>query len=403
MKKSKIHLSILLFLSLFLCLTNCQKDDDSLNIEINNTKFYKKVSLNEVLQLKPIVENIKKVIPTISNIDARSGDAFLGLDNVQTDEIIQITNNNNVSNYTFAIDTNFETTGYIENLHLIETGEDYIAYIIRYIPNANWSTNPSNYTPEGDLVLDLTTYQGDQIKYTLDREVIWTTIAPDNARGVWGEVCTFSMVETCDYGSSIHERGPKCGGNYGIGIKESCVSVYSGGGYSSGNNDGDDGVSNGGGQPNNDGCEDVIGTLIQNSQPISGVDTGCAVNNVTGVIAIGVLDCISLQQVAETLVLNPILASCLQDPNKCAEVGQLYDFLEANPSETAFAKAAAQAICEDGDVDFEDQIINELEEKALCVYNKLKALSFGFKNSIKKFDGEFPVAHLKFEADATMS
>lgn len=43
------------------------------------------------------------------------------------------------------------------------------------------------------------------------------------------------------------------------------------------------------------------------------------------------------------------------------------------------------------------QIINELTGKALCVYNKLKSSSTGFKNSIKKFEPEFPVAHLKFD------
>ena len=42
-------------------------------------------------------------------------------------------------------------------------------------------------------------------------------------------------------------------------------------------------------------------------------------------------------------------------------------------------------------------IINELEGKALCVYNKLKSSSTGFKNAIKKFEPEFPVAHLKFD------
>ncbi|RAV27410.1 hypothetical protein DN748_18775, partial [Sinomicrobium soli] len=33
--------------------------------------------------------------------------------------------------------------------------------------------------------------------------------------------------------------------------------------------------------------------------------------------------------------------------------------------------------------------------KAECVYNKLNNLSTGFASAIKKFDGEFPVAHLK--------
>ncbi len=48
------------------------------------------------------------------------------------------------------------------------------------------------------------------------------------------------------------------------------------------------------------------------------------------------------------------------------------------------------------EVDFDAQIINSLTGKALCIYNKLKSSSLGFSNSIKKFDGEFPVSHLKF-------
>lgn len=43
----------------------------------------------------------------------------------------------------------------------------------------------------------------------------------------------------------------------------------------------------------------------------------------------------------------------------------------------------------------EDQVINNLTGKALCVYNKLQAMSTNFKNMIQKFDGEFPVSHLK--------
>jgi len=45
---------------------------------------------------------------------------------------------------------------------------------------------------------------------------------------------------------------------------------------------------------------------------------------------------------------------------------------------------------------YDDQIINNLTGKAKCVYEKLKAMSTDFKNMIQKFDGEFPVSHLKF-------
>ena len=49
-----------------------------------------------------------------------------------------------------------------------------------------------------------------------------------------------------------------------------------------------------------------------------------------------------------------------------------------------------------GCVDEDDlQIINELTGKADCVYDKLTESSTDFKNAIKKFDGDFPVSHLK--------
>src|SRR5690606_23964624 len=49
-----------------------------------------------------------------------------------------------------------------------------------------------------------------------------------------------------------------------------------------------------------------------------------------------------------------------------------------------------------------EQIINNLSGKALCIYNKLNSSSASFVNAIKKFDGNFPVSHLKFEIDPIM-
>ncbi|WP_192348783.1 hypothetical protein [Algoriphagus sp. Y33] len=48
-------------------------------------------------------------------------------------------------------------------------------------------------------------------------------------------------------------------------------------------------------------------------------------------------------------------------------------------------------------------IINHLTGKANCVYGKLKIGSSTFKNAIQKFDGQFPVAHLKFSLDYTLA
>ena len=69
---------------------------------------------------------------------------------------------------------------------------------------------------------------------------------------------------------------------------------------------------------------------------------------------------------------------------------------------TSFAKAAVVAKENGGEVDFEDKIIDELTGKAKCVYDMLKNTSGGFKNMIKKFDGDFPVSHLKFEINNSL-
>ena len=62
-----------------------------------------------------------------------------------------------------------------------------------------------------------------------------------------------------------------------------------------------------------------------------------------------------------------------------------------------FSTFAVEALMNGGEVDFDDKIINELTEKAKCVYDKLEVLSTDFKDAIQKFDNEFPVAHLKFD------
>jgi hypothetical protein len=86
---------------------------------------------------------------------------------------------------------------------------------------------------------------------------------------------------------------------------------------------------------------------------------------------------------------------------------QLYDFLVKNlytQEAIDFSKSAFVAFYNNnGEVDFDEKIINTLTGKALCIYNKLKSSSSCFANAIKKFDGDFPVSHLKFEIDPNES
>lgn len=50
----------------------------------------------------------------------------------------------------------------------------------------------------------------------------------------------------------------------------------------------------------------------------------------------------------------------------------------------------------------EDRIKNELDGKALCVFNKLTTMSTSFTDAIQLFDGDFPVAHLKLKLDYSL-
>jgi len=78
---------------------------------------------------------------------------------------------------------------------------------------------------------------------------------------------------------------------------------------------------------------------------------------------------------------------------------RLYFYMQNNQfsrQAMVFGNEAFDAFMNGGEVDFEEQIINNLSGKALNVYNKLKSTSTGFKNNIKKFEPEFSVSHLKF-------
>lgn len=75
---------------------------------------------------------------------------------------------------------------------------------------------------------------------------------------------------------------------------------------------------------------------------------------------IEVPDCGAANQVAEltsALVLTPEVTGCLLQPNNCTNAQALFTFHNANLTETAFSKAAAEAICSNGEVDYEDNII----------------------------------------------
>ena len=110
------------------------------------------------------------------------------------------------------------------------------------------------------------------------------------------------------------------------------------------------------------------------------------------------------------LLKNPVVSVTQKEVQYLAEndfllVQQLLFHIKRenySPESLQFLKAAVVAKEKGGEVDFEDKIIDELTGKAKCVYDMLKNTSGGFKNMIKKFDGDFPVSHLKFEINNSL-
>ncbi|MGG8497630.1 hypothetical protein ACQY1Q_14570 [Tenacibaculum sp. TC6] len=109
----------------------------------------------------------------------------------------------------------------------------------------------------------------------------------------------------------------------------------------------------------------------------------------------------SVTTLAELLNLTTEEEAWLNNPLHKTQKNLLVEFLVNNKtSEEAkkFARKAIRVYMENpnAEIDFDDKIINNLTGKAKCVYDKLTKSSTGFKNMIQKFDGDFPVSHLKF-------
>jgi len=280
----KIYLKnfILLFGISFLLL-NCEKEE-IVQFENQQTfsKTYKVISLEKIERLKLVILNIKKVKPIKQDEFTKDLSFLNAIENLNTDEISQYTNETGYSSYSFKFNNVEEGAINFENLQLLETTNDgYIAYILSYEPNPDWYYD--NLNSDGTLNLDISTYEGELTKYSLEREVIWTTknTGEVQAKGSGGfaTFCTYSLVSACNM------EDYDCGGSEcGYTVEESCTTVYVGGSGTGDNpENGDTSDGTGGSNTSDEGpCNNVEGTPIVDDQPLSGIDGGCAPNNNNG-------------------------------------------------------------------------------------------------------------------------
>jgi hypothetical protein len=292
--KNYIYLTVL-SLSILFITVSCEKENpvDSINIiESSNKTNYKITSLNELTYLKPIVENIRNVKPTGLSY-AKTASNSKNVSEIDIEEIIQYTNETGFSTYTFKLENNSEKLIF-ENLHLIEVENGYIAYILSYEPDPVWYSN--NLSSKNDFPFNLTTFQGYLTKYSLERDIIWSTkkdvsfktsknnsSAKTSSAGYFIQVCITTEPEPCLEGRHNDSTGwDDCAYSDGH-WNETCQSVWVSGELYPQDNPDYEGDGTGGGRGNNsddDNCINVTGTNISDSQPISGIDGQCAPNTV---------------------------------------------------------------------------------------------------------------------------
>lgn len=279
--KNHLKLGILL-LGVPLILVSCNKDDalhENLEANQNSDLNFKITSLNNLPKLKPIVKNIKTIKP---KVDFDTNSPFSRIENIadlkhiDTDKIVQVTNNTGKSTYSFNIKKpSLSASINFENLYLAEKDDGYMSYILLYEPDYNWYQS-HNKLEHGKYVLDFSDYQGHITKYTLDREIIWTTksdaINTTAARTI--EVCFISTWLGCKCNTAGHEDDLSNCTCVGTNSSQTCASGYVSGGYGSSNDDSDgtdsDNTNGGSGGGNATDVPCIPGANGVDTQPLSG-------------------------------------------------------------------------------------------------------------------------------------
>ncbi len=292
---SYFKIGILLF-GILTITTNCENEnnlsDQTSEIEQLLSESHKITSIDNLNHLKPIIENLKTIKLKESYL-VKNSNAKQSLDNINVNRIIQYTNETGFSTYTFKIENNSESINF-ENLHLIQTEVGYIGYILSYEPDLN--VDFYSQTPEGEFYFDIKKYKGHITKYSLDREIIWTTktklstekLSSKNtsarSSGHFTKVCITYFEPQCDYGEELHSWGTYCTGNLSYETTETCQTVWVSGELIPQDNPDYEGDGTGGGITiDGTDCSNTSGTSIVDSQPITGISTDCAPNNTVGV------------------------------------------------------------------------------------------------------------------------
>ena len=389
--KTKINtylkLGVLLFgISLFM--TNCNNDDQSIIDESQKEQttpliLSQKIPFSEAMHFNKLETKINEIKDKLNNSSIQNRVEENEDIIILTDEVSYTTYAGTYT-YTFKV-LRAQPQAFIENIVLhynIET-DNYDEYLVQYHISADEFINLNSgeflESSENVTIIDLENGFFDSNTQARGCDRVCNTIYTDCSSG------EHHSGNVGSWGSCTASESPSA--------YQSCTVICDE--ISAG-----DSSTGGGMSPSGGGSSAVVSNPFPTEpcEDSSGGDIGITGSNG---------DCFS----PETYENIQKIDNCINNANlniqllSEADLIAIVKFINNNGCSNKnkeFIVHSIVALLNNGEVNFEEEIINELTGKAKCIYDKLKSSSTGFKNAIKQFDGEFPVAHLKYKNSSTL-
>lgn len=349
MKKLKNIILVIVAVSL----VRCQKKSDETTLELQNQNIYTGEIINkETVELdNPI---ILKQVNKINENNIKSKGTKAVYPTIKTGKSLRIIGES-MTSYTFEVASeNTITSGIAQNYILVQyTDNSFIQYF------ANYKIN--EYGIADKYPFEIERIKGNSLVSLKSRGCTEDVAFVNDKNCLYLDCTAGGNHNWADKGECTQEHtslGPqKICETTSVTFQTSCPNTGGGGGTNTGS-----GTSQGGSESITVGfwsSAEIIARRLQ------------------------------LEQSSEELKYlkdNPTIASI---------INREFMTIPSDPVKLEFAEEAIKTLINGGEVDFDDKIINELSKRTKCIFKKLLNSSTGFKGMIQKFDGDFPVSHLK--------
>jgi hypothetical protein len=349
-----------LFLGVSLFLWNCEKEEFVEEIKAEKSPFKLKdktyAELTKTKKFSDAVEKVFKPQKQLMNSNYSSKTVMEEQYGFTIDStIVKEISSEKYTSYTMFIHREEKDDSFYENLLVeIDSVNNVNAYILKYIKKSELIIHEEHGSFSQDVDMEVTRieYNDTQAKLSYSCKMVNAMMCSFDYEHVAQNTC-FKTTDNLFYGSY-----------------EQC----------SWSDDGAGGGGGGGGAPN------TTGNTTNGPNPHGGEDGSSITVPIPCVENCEECSLDDLDNIAFSIGLSTSTVDCLKEKEDCQIAGDLSSFLKANNNADgkAFAKLAAEAKCEDAEIDWEDRIINKLTGKEKCVYDKIKELDL-FKSTIKKF------------------